>query len=152
MAENPQGFDKLDEFTLGNPQTQYSKVYIEHVLHPRNVGHLEGANAYGTLIAHDGSAMEVWLKIDGDIISNASFWTEGCGTTIACGSMTTQTAAGKTIAEAFQIEPEDIDAALGGVPGEGCTCARLVIDTLRTAIRDYLTYKNEPWRRKYSRH
>ena len=95
--------------------------------------------------------MEVWLRVDNDIIADASFWTEGCGSTIACGSMTTEMAKGKTLSQAFEIKPEEIDAALGGLPGDGCTCARLAVDTLRAALRDYLAYKKEPWKRKYDR-
>jgi nitrogen fixation protein NifU and related proteins len=144
-------FDKIDEFTLGNPQAQYSPAYIEHALKPRNVGNHENANGYGCLTAHDGSAMEIWLKVDSDLVISSSFWTEGCGATIACGSVLTEMVRDKDLGQAFEITPEDVDAALGGLPGEGCTCAKLAVDTLRAALRDYLTYKNEPWRRKYSR-
>jgi nitrogen fixation NifU-like protein len=145
--------DKLDEFVLGNPNATYSPAYVEHALRPRNVGNLAGANGYGSLTAHDGSAIEVWLKVAGDnVITDASFWTEGCGTTIACGSMLTEIVKGTDVGQAFQIVPEDLDAALGGLPSEGCTCAKLTVDTLKAALRDYLAYKNEPWRRKYSKH
>jgi nitrogen fixation NifU-like protein len=143
--------DKLDEFVLGNPKADYPAVYQDHALHPRNAGNMEGANGFAAISAHDGSAMEIWLQVDNNMIANASFWTEGCGSAIACGSMTTEMAKGKTLGEAFEMEPEEIDAALGGLPGEGCTCAKLAVDTLKAALRDYLAYKNEPWRRKYNR-
>ena len=65
--------------------------------------------------------------------------------------MTTEMAKGKTLGEAFELEPEEIDTALGGLPGEGCTCAKLAVNTLKAAVRDYLAYKNEPWKRKYNR-
>jgi nitrogen fixation NifU-like protein len=143
-------FDKIDEFILGNPKADYPAIYLDHALHPRNAGNMEGANGAATLSAHDGSAMEVWLRVDNDVIAEASFWTDGCGSTIACGSMTAEMAKGKTLGEAFEIKPEEIDAALGGLPGDGCTCAKLAVDTLKAALRDYLAYKNEPWKRKYN--
>jgi nitrogen fixation protein NifU and related proteins len=144
-------FDRIDEFILGNAKADYPAAYLDHALRPRNAGNMEGANGFAALSAHDGSAMEVWLRVDNGIIADASFWTEGCGSTIACGSMTTEMTKGKTLAEAFKIGPEEIDAALGGLPGEGCVCAKLAIDTLKAALRDYLVYKNEPWKRKYNR-
>jgi nitrogen fixation protein NifU and related proteins len=144
-------FDKIDEFILGNPKGDYPPIFLEHALRPRNVGSREAANGFGVVPAHDGSVMEVWLRLEDDIIQDASFWTEGCGPTIACGSMTTEMAKGKTLEQAFEIEPADVDFALGGLPGDGCTCANLAVSTLRAALRDYLAYKREPWKRKYGR-
>jgi nitrogen fixation NifU-like protein len=144
-------FDKIDEFILGNPGADYPAQYLEHALRPRNVGSRDGANGFADLPAHDGSIMEMWLRVDNDVIVDASFWTEGCGSTIACGSMTTEMAKGKTLDQAFEIKPEEVDAALGGLPGDGCTCAKLSVDTLKAALRDYLAYKSEPWKRKYDR-
>jgi len=144
--------DKLDEFVLGgNGQAGYSDIFLEHALRPKNAGSLENASAVGAEHSPDGSGMEIWLLIEGEAISRASFWTDGCATTIACGSMAAELAAGKTIRQALGITPEDIDEALGGVPGQGCTCARLAADTLKAAIRDYLAFQREPWKRKYNK-
>jgi nitrogen fixation NifU-like protein len=143
--------DKIDEFILGNSKADYPAMYMDHALRPKNAGNMEGANGFAAISAHYGSAMEIWLQVDNDMIVEASFWTEGCGSTIACGSMTTEMAKGKTLGEVFEMEPEEIDAALGGLPGEGCTCAKLAVATLKAALRDYLAYKNEPWKRKYNR-
>jgi nitrogen fixation NifU-like protein len=144
--------DKLDEFVLGgNGQTGYSDIFLEHALRPKNAGSLENASAFGAEHSPDGSGLEIWLFIEGEAISRASFWTDGCATTIACGSMAAELAAGKTIRQALGITPQDIDEALGGVPGQGCTCARLAADTLKAAIRDYLAFQREPWKRKYNK-
>ncbi|MHB8085910.1 MAG: iron-sulfur cluster assembly scaffold protein [Dehalococcoidia bacterium] len=141
--------NKLDEFVLGNAQANYSEVFLDHALHPRNAGNLEGANGFATLHDHDGNPMEIWLRVDGENIQDARFWTEGCGTTIACGSMVTEMVKGKPLADAFQLDPADIESALGDLPGEGCTCAELAVATLKAAVRDYLAFKKEPWRRSY---
>jgi nitrogen fixation NifU-like protein len=144
--------DKLDEFVLGgHGQGSYSEIFLEHALRPKNAGSMEDASATGAESSPDGSGMEIWLLIEEEIISGASFWTDGCATTIACGSMAAEMAAGKTIRQALGITPEDIDNALGGLPGEGCTCARLAAGALKAAIRDYLAFKCEPWKRKYNK-
>lgn len=144
--------DKLDEFILGSSREgSYSEVFLEHALRPKNAGSLQNASASGVEYSPDGSGMEIWLLIEDTVITGASFWTDGCATTIACGSMAAEMATGKTISHALGITPGDIDAALGGVPGEGCTCARLAADALKAAIRDYLAFRNEPWKRKYSK-
>lgn len=144
-------FDRIDEFILGNAPGKYPAAYLDHALKPRNAGSCDSANGYASISAHDGSAMQIWLKIDNDAVTDASFWTDGCGSTIACGSMTTEMVKGKTLEQAFQVTPEEVDAALGGLPGDGCTCAKLAVDTLKAALRNYLAYKNEPWKRRYGR-
>ena len=112
---------------------------------------LDRVDGYAALSAPDGSNMEMWLHVDNNVIRDASFRTEGCGVTVAYGTMTTQLVKGKTLEQAFEITPQEIDGALGGLTAEGCTCAQLAVDTLKAALRDYLAYKNEPWKRKYNR-
>lgn len=146
-----EGFDKLDEYIVGNPDAACSKVYLQHALHPQNASHMEDANGFALTYTHDDSAMEIWLKVSDEIITCATFWTDGCGNTIACGSMLTEMVRGKTIGEALDITPVELADALGGLPGDGCTCAELAVNTLQQAVRDYLAFKNEPWRRKYTR-
>ena len=47
---------------------------------------------------------------------NASFWTDGCGPSIASGSMVTELVKGKSVSEALKITQQDILDALGGLP------------------------------------
>ena len=55
------------------------------------------------------------------------------------------------ISEAQRISQHDVLAALGGLPEESEHCALLAADTLKEAIKDYLAFKNEPWKRVYHR-
>ena len=78
--------------------------------------------------------------------------TDGCGTTIAAGSMATELARGKSVIQAQKISQQDVLKALGGLPEESQHCALLVSNTLNEAVNDYLAFKNEPWKRAYKRH
>ena len=71
----------------------------------------------------------------------AAFWTEGCGTTIACGSVVTELVKGKDVAEALTIDSERILNVLEGLPDSDVHCAVLASNTLRAAIRYYLDSK-----------
>jgi nitrogen fixation NifU-like protein len=144
-------FDELDVFILGNPQGNYPDIFVEHALRPKNAGSMEGANGFGSVSGHDGNVMEIWLRVEDDVIAAATFWTDGCGTTIACGSMVTETVKGKQIIEALNLTTYEIEEALGGLPGNNCTCAKLAVDTFKKAASDYLAFKQEPWRRKYAK-
>jgi nitrogen fixation NifU-like protein len=80
--------------------------------------------------------MEVFVRVDGVRIEKATFMTDGCGPTVACGSMVTQMAAGRTLDEAAALEAADVIIALDGLPPEHIHCATLAVNALRQAISD----------------
>ncbi len=136
-----------------DPQQQdlqgYSQVVIEHAQNPRNVGVIPNADGYASAIGSCGDIMEIWLKMNGDRIRQATFSTTGCGPTVATLSFITELARGKGIAEIKKITPEYVLNALGGLPDENIECAVLAVKILKEAVKDYLAFKNEPWKRMY---
>jgi nitrogen fixation NifU-like protein len=127
----------------------YSETVIDHAQNPRNVGSIPDANGFGSSIGECGDTMGFWLKVDSDIIKNVTFWTDGCGTTIASGSMATELAKGKTVVQALRINRQSVLNALDGLPEDSAHCAQLAADALNLAIKDYLAFKKEPWKRAY---
>lgn len=140
-----------DERTTGTAETVYSATAIDHMRNPRNVGMISSADGQACITGPCGDTMEIWLRVRDGLIEQATFWTDGCGTTIAAGSMVTELAKGKRAGEAFRIEQRDVLDALGGLPDESVHCALLASDTLKQAIQDYLAYRNEPWKRAYGK-
>ena len=127
----------------------FSQTVIDHARNPRNVGTIPNPDGYASAVGSCGDIMEIWLRMNGDKIQNATFLTTGCGPTIAALSLVTESAKGKTIAVVKQITPEYVLNALGGLPEENIECAVLSATILREAIKDYLAFKNEPWKRMY---
>ena len=60
--------------------------------------------------------------------------TDGCGPTVACGNMLTTMVRGMSLKEAGNVRPEDLVAALDGLPEESTYCAELAVSTLREVI------------------
>ncbi|MBQ6915752.1 MAG: iron-sulfur cluster assembly scaffold protein, partial [Kiritimatiellae bacterium] len=57
----------------------YSEKVMDHFRNPRNVGGIETADGVGEVgHAKCGAIMRIYLKIDGDIISDVKFETFGC--------------------------------------------------------------------------
>lgn len=81
--------------------------------------------------------MEFWVQVDDGIVSAASFTTTGCGPSRACGSMATELAEGRSVAEAKEISQQDILSALDGMPEAHRHCALLASNTLRAALENY---------------
>ena len=148
----PEEFNELQELILGDARKVYSETVIDHSMNPRNVGNLEDADGFARVIGPCGDTMEIWLKVKDGTIAQAAFYTDGCGTSIASGSMVTDLVKGKSIAEAQKISQQDVLTALGGLPDESEHCALLASNTLKEAIKDYIAMKREPWKRAYRKY
>ena len=144
--------DALQELILADARNIYSETVIDHAMAPRNVGVMQDADGFARVTGPCGDTMEIWLKVNSDAIANATFMTDGCGTSIASGSMVTEIAKGKSIIEAQKTTQSDVLDALGGLPDESKHCALLAADTLKVAIRDYIATKREPWKRAYRKY
>ena len=144
-------WEKVEELIKSKMREIYSEAVVEHGMNPRNLGEIEDANGFGRITGPCGDTMSMWLKVHGDTIVSAKFLSDGCGTTLASGSMVTEMAKGKSVTEAQKISQQDILDALGGLPDESEHCALLAANTLKEAIKEYLTLKKDPWKKAYRR-
>jgi len=130
----------------------YSEVVIEHWLNPRNLGEMKNCDGYsGKITSSCGDSMWVWLKLEDNVIENATFLSDICIGAVSSGSMLTEMVKGKTITEALWISSDDILRALGGLPENLVHCAALAEMALKAAIKDYNVYKASPWKRFYQK-
>jgi ATP-binding protein involved in chromosome partitioning len=118
---------------------EYAAVAIEHTQNPRNLGALDFCDGHARVTGPCGDTMEVWLQVRDRQIRKANFTTDGCGASLACGSMTTQLAMGRTVAEARALGQKDVLDALGGLPEETEHCALLAANTLQAACEDCMS-------------
>jgi nitrogen fixation NifU-like protein len=130
--------DEIQEAILDDARRIYSEKVIDHFLHPRNAGGIKDADGFGKIKGPCGDTMYIYLRIDGTRIADAKFMTDGCGTTIACGSVVTDMVRGKEIKEASKIGYIHVLEALGGLPEADVHCAVLAASTLRSAVKNYL--------------
>lgn len=93
----------------------YNDKVIEIFKNPKNIGDLKDANAIGTIgNASCGDIMQVFLKIENNVIVDAKFKTFGCAAAIAASSIATEMIIGKTVDEALTLKNADVVAELGG--------------------------------------
>ncbi len=123
-------------------EQKYSKVVIREYRNPSNFGVLDEPDALGLIKGPCGDTMKITLKIKSGRIMKALFWTDGCGATIACGSMLTKIIKGKTLQEANDISNSQLLEALENLPIEHHHCTILSIDTLHKAINNYSNKKD----------
>jgi len=118
--------------------SQYSEKVMDHFNNPRNVGEIENADGIGKVgNPVCGDVMNLYIKVENDVITDAKFKTFGCGAAIATSSMVTELVKGKTIEEAMSLSNRAVAEALGGLPPIKMHCSVLAEDALKSAIEDY---------------
>jgi nitrogen fixation NifU-like protein len=126
----------LQEAILERERALFSVRVLAEARQPQNMGVMDDPDGYGLVFGSCGDTMEVFLRLSGERIEKVAFVTDGCGPTVACGSMLTRMAQGKSLAEAAAIEAADVITALDGLPAEHVHCATLAADTLHQAIAE----------------
>jgi nitrogen fixation NifU-like protein len=118
----------------------YSDKVLEHFSNPRNVGEIEDADGIGEVGSPAcGDIMRMYIKVDGDIVSDVKFKTFGCGAAIATSSMATELIKGKRIADALKLTNRAVVEALEGLPPVKIHCSVLAEQAIKAAISDYYT-------------
>ena len=115
----------------------YSNVVIRECKNPSNFGFLDDPDAFGEIKGPCGDTMKISLRVEKRRIKDACFWTDGCGATIACGSILTKVIKGKSILEANDISSSHLLEELDGLPIEHHHCTILAINTLQKALKNY---------------
>jgi nitrogen fixation NifU-like protein len=115
----------------------YSETVLREAGNPNNVGLITDADLHGLVHGWCGDTMEIFIRLNGRTIREATFITDGCGVTLACGSVLTQMVTGMKLAEAEWVLPGDLVKALDGLPEESLHCADLAVSTLHNALFDW---------------
>lgn len=122
------------------PVLFYNETVIDHFKNPRNVGEMSLEETSGYAVVGDpgcGDELNLWIKVENNIIVDIKFKTFGCPSAIATSSMATVLAMGKTVEEAEKLTDDDVITALEGVPEKKQHCSLLGINGLKKAIEDY---------------
>jgi NifU-like protein involved in Fe-S cluster formation len=116
---------------------RFSEILMDHFQSPRNRRRLVEADLVGIGgEPGNGATIRLALHLDGTTIREAAFESDGCGVTIACGSILTELVVGRTIAECQSLTSQDVIGALGGLPADKGHSAVVAIAALQSACRD----------------
>lgn len=121
----------------------YSPKVMDHFQNPRNVGEMPDADAVGKAGSPScGDILRLYLKIENDRVSRASFKTFGCGAAIATSSILTELVQGKSLGELAALTNAQVAEALGGLPPIKMHCSVLAEQALRSALEDFSQKKS----------
>ena len=115
----------------------FSKKILERFSNPQNVGRIVNPDGIGYVSdPSHGIDLELYIKINNSLITEAKFKAFGCAATIATISMVSEMLEGKSIDQALAISEDEISAALHGLPPSKMHCARLGRELIVSAIDD----------------
>jgi nitrogen fixation NifU-like protein len=123
----------------------YNETVLNHYNSPRNLGEIEDADGVGICMSdYCGDITKFWIRVSGGRITEARYRTQGCAAAIACGSVLTELVRGMNVDEALRLTKDDIVSALNGLPEQKIHCSVLADDSMKDAVRDYLTRNDLP--------
>ena len=85
-----------------------------------------------------GDTMEISPKSNNDRVTKTSYWTDGCTYSFNCAHAATELAKGKKPDEIIEIDADQIQEYIGGLPRDHYHCASLAAETLMAALDDYM--------------
>lgn len=121
----------------------YNEKVMETFNNPKNVGEIENPDGIGT-VGNEvcGDIMQITLRIENDVITDAKFKTFGCAAAIATSSTATEMVKGMTVEEALKLTNKRVIDALGGLPPQKLHCSVLAEEAIKAAIEDYQSKKH----------
>ena len=78
------------------------------------------------------------MNFENDKVKEASFKTDGCGSSTVCGSFAAERSLGRSPEEILDITGEAILKKAGGLPEGERHCAFLSAEALHEALNDYM--------------
>lgn len=127
----------------------HSEQYLEMAFCSDYFETLNAPDGYGRNTGDCGDAVEVFLCVNRDRVSEISFRIEGCINTRACANTIAHLVKGKTTAHAWGLTPQDIINYLQTLPQDSHHCAELACGALYRALANFKTNVREPWKKNY---
>ena len=139
MTDNLDMFvDQLQEQIFEETRETFGEKVYQRWRQPLYMQAMDDPDGHANLRGGCGDSIEIFLKFENDRVVRASFLTDGCSTSVVCGSYAAEMALGKTGNQLLEIDGKTILTELGGLPEENEHCALLAAESLHAALDDYM--------------
>ena len=144
MADRLDQFlDELQDKIFDEARNALGDQGFERWQNPRFRGRLADYDVHGHALGDCGDSMDIYLKFERDRVVEASYMTDGCGSSNVCGSFAAEMTIGMGADALADITGELILARLGNMPENDRHCAFLAAGTVQEALRIYMTGSRE---------
>ena len=130
--------DQLQQQIFDEARKTLGEAGYERWRNPKYNGRMENPDAAARVTGSCGDTMEIYLKFNAGRVIDASYVTDGCGSSSVCGSFAAEMAIGKSPDEIAEIDGHCVLARLGRLPKDEEHCAFLAAETLQAALHDQM--------------
>ena len=121
----------------------YSETVLEHFKNPHNVCRMSNPSIeYQVKNPISGDSLHLFLSIENEKITQASFLTSGGPASIATASVATDLIIGMTLFEAEKITRYELVEKVGGLPPSKIQCSVIAAAAIRNAISKWKRNQN----------
>jgi nitrogen fixation NifU-like protein len=99
-------------------QEKFGQEFYERWQNLRYMGCIDNPSMVAESVADCGDRIKIFLDIQDDTITKATFQATGCAPSMVCGSIACELALGKDIQAARQLNVDDILQILPALPDE----------------------------------
>jgi nitrogen fixation NifU-like protein len=138
MEKIDQFVNDLQERIFDEAREAYGKRGFERWRNPRYNGRMASADSFARVTGDCGDSIEIYLKIENNRVKDASYVTDGCGTSNICGSFAAELAIRRDLEAVTDINGEAVLNAIGGLPDNDRHCADLAAAALQEALSQYM--------------
>jgi len=133
----------LQEQIFEETREAYGEVAYQRWRNPLYTGTMEDPDVHASIKGTCGDTIGIFLKFKNGHVKEASFVTDGCGSSMVCGSFAAEMSMEKDFEQLFEITGEAILDKLGKFPEEDRHCAFLAAETLHKAANEYMIKKSK---------
>ena len=126
-----------------NNLSAFSDIGKKHAQYPKNNYQMKEYNGIAEITGPCGDTMEMRILVKDEIITDASFITDGCASSHACGSATVSIVLNINVNRALNIRQNLILGFLEGLHPNDAHCALLAANTMRKAVENFMNSCSE---------
>ncbi len=123
--------DKIDAEVL---QKMGPEVY-ERWKNPGYMGKMTNYHAWASATGSCGNVIEIYLCAQKGYVSQASFFSEGCGSSVVCASVVCEWAEGKRVEHLLDLTEDEVMQSLPGLPASKKRYAQMAVQAMHRASR-----------------
>ncbi len=127
----------------------HSKHFQEMLRRSERYGELENPDGYGKRTGDCGDTIEMFIAVNAGRIAMVTFRIDGCGNTMAAANTVSWLMEGRSLAEAWELIPENVADYLETLPEDHFHCAELAVGAFYNALTDYNKRQKEGWKGAY---
>ncbi len=106
-------------------------------------GELEDADGRGIRTGDCGDTIEMFIAVEADRLRRVTFRIDGCCNTMAAANTVSWLIEGHSLADAWELTPDDVANWLETLPPDHYHCAELAVGAFYNALTDYTRRQQE---------